>query len=265
MKLLALLMLLPLPALAQTDLSAPSPADLPPGLASAELLPGWTTSEGHRMTALRLKLEPGWKTYWRSPGDAGVPPRFDWSGSRNLGTVQLHWPRPEAIESGGERSLGYHDTLVLPIEIAPEIPGQPIILQAEVDFGLCDSICVPAQLHLLAPPPADSPDPRIQTALAQEPQLAPDQPICTVEEIADGMRVTARFDADAPEAAMELDDASIWVSQPELSRQSGQLVARSDFVSESGKPFPLDPAQLRMTLIAPDHAVEYRGCRPEGS
>lgn len=265
MKLIALLMLSPLSALAQSDVPTRPPMDLPPGLASAELLPGWTTPEGHRMTALRLQLEPGWKTYWRSPGDAGVPPRFDWSGSRNLGEVQLHWPRPEAIESGGERSLGYHDTLILPIEIVPDDPGQPVTLQAEVDFGLCDSICVPAQIQLLAPPPADNPDPRIQAALEQEPHLAPNQPLCMVEEIADGMRVTVRFDADAPEAAMELDDARIWVSQPELSRQGGQLVARSDFVAESGKPFPLDPAQLRMTLIAPDHAVEYRGCRPEGS
>lgn len=265
MKLLALLMLLPLPALAQVDAPASPVTELPPGLTSAELLPGWTTPEGHRMTALRLQLEPGWKTYWRSPGDAGVPPRFDWSGSQNLGKVELHWPRPEAIESGGERSLGYHNTLVLPIEIVPAHPGQPVTVKAEVDFGLCDSICVPAQVDLLAPAPADAPDPVIEDALALTPFPASDHPACKVEEISDGMRVTARFDADAPEAAMELDDSRIWVSQPELSRQDGQLVAVADFVSESGKPFPLDPAQLRMTLIAPDHAVEYLGCHPEGS
>ncbi|MEG4641374.1 protein-disulfide reductase DsbD domain-containing protein, partial [Paracoccus sp. APAP_BH8] len=46
------------------------------------------TAEGHRMTALHLRLEPGWKTYWRSPGDAGVPPRFDWAASRNLAEVR---------------------------------------------------------------------------------------------------------------------------------------------------------------------------------
>ncbi|MTH34744.1 hypothetical protein GL279_09035 [Paracoccus limosus] len=257
MKLLALLMFLPLPALAQTE--------VPPGLMAARLLPGWTTPEGHRMTALQLQLEPGWKTYWRSPGDAGVPPRFDWSGSENLGEVTMHWPRPETIESGGERSLGYHRELILPIEIAPAQPGQPVEAQARVDFGLCDTICVPAHVALRAPPPAATPDPAIEAALQQVPRLATDQPACRVEEIEDGMRVTARFDADAPEAAMELDDSRIWVSQPQLSRQDGQLVAEADFIAESGKPFPLDPAGLRLTLIAPDHAVEYRGCRPAGS
>lgn len=269
MKLLALLVFLPLPALAQITLDPPgagtadpAPAAGPPGLVSAALLPGWTTETGHRMTALRLMLEPGWKTYWRSPGDAGVPPLFDWTGSQNLGTVTPHWPRPEAIESGGERSLGYHDALFLPIEIAPADPGQPLDLRVQVDFGLCDTICVPARVTLEAPPPETAPDPAILAALAREPQLAPDQPLCRIAPIADGMRVTATFDRDAPEAAMELDDARIWVSQPELSRQGGQLLAQADFIAESGKPFPLDPAQLRLTLIAPDHAVEYRGCRP---
>lgn len=264
MKLLALLMLLPLPALAQTGPGTMPAPELPPGLVSASLLAGWTTESGHRMTALRLQLEPGWKTYWRSPGDAGVPPQFDWSGSQNLGTLTPRWPRPEAIESGGERSLGYHDALLLPIEVAPAVPGQPVVLRARVDFGLCDSICVPARVELTAPPPSPDPDPAILAALSREPRLDPDQPVCTITQIADGMRVTARFDKDAPEAAMELDDARIWVSQPELSRQDGQLLAQSDFIAESGKPFPLDPAQVRLTLIAPDHAVEYRGCRPTG-
>ena len=258
MKALALLLLMPCFALAQ---DVP-----PPGLASAELMAGWVTPQGHRMTALRLRLEPGWKTYWRSPGDAGVPPRFDWGQSQNLGRVDLHWPRPEAFESGGERTLGYHDELVLPIEVAPQDPARPVDLHARVDFGLCDDICVPAEVALRAPPPGPGPDPVIQAALERMPDQAPDQPPCRIEPIADGMRVTARFDATAPEVAMELEGepggAPVWVSQPELSRQGDILTAEADFVAETGKPFALDPADLRLTLIAPDTALEYRGCTP---
>lgn len=260
MKAFALLALLPFAALARENPPAADP--LPPGLISAQLMAGWTTPEGHRMTALRLELEPGWKTYWRSPGDAGVPPRFDWQGSRNVGQVTLHWPRPEVIESGGERTLGYHDRLLLPIEVTPVDPGQPVDLRALVDLGLCLDICVPAQVTLQAPLAKSGPDPLIQDALAMRPQQAPDQPQCDVESIEDGMRVTARFAGQAPEVAIELPGQPVWVSQPELSRQGDMLVAQADFVAENGKPFPLDPSRLLLTLIDTDHATEYRGCDP---
>lgn len=260
MKALALLLFLPAAALAQQ--SPPSDPPMPPGLVSARLMPGWTTPEGHRMTALHLTLEPGWKTYWRSPGDAGVPPRFDWQGSDNLGQVALHWPRPEAIESGGERTLGYHDSLILPIEVTPADPARPVDLRALVDFGLCLDICVPAQVALTAPPPGAAPDPLIQDALATVPQQAPDQPRCQVDQIKDGMRVTAQFTTPAPEVAMELPRHPVWVSQPELSLRDGVLTAQADFVAETGKPFALDPSQLVLTLIDTASATEYRGCDP---
>ena len=256
MKTLALLFLTAAPALAQ---------DLPPGLASAELLPGWVTPQGQRITALRLTLKPGWKTYWRSPGDAGVPPRFDWGASRNLGEVRLLWPRPEVIESGGERTLGYHEELVLPIEIAPVSPGAPVEPRAVVDFGICQDICVPVQVTLQAGPPGPMPDPLIEAAIARQPETSDRQPECRIARIEDGMQVTATLpaadSARGDEVAMELADDEIWVSAPETQASGDRLTAQADFVAASGKPFPLDPQALRVTLIGPDDAVEFRGCR----
>ncbi|WP_295171235.1 protein-disulfide reductase DsbD domain-containing protein, partial [uncultured Paracoccus sp.] len=101
----ALTLVLTGPAIAQDD--------LPPGLRGAQLLPGWTEPGGARILALELLLEPGWKTYWRSPGDTGLPPQLDWAGSRNLSHVTLHWPAPQAIRSGETLEMGYHDRLVL--------------------------------------------------------------------------------------------------------------------------------------------------------
>ncbi len=211
------------------------------------------------MTALALRLEPGWKTYWRSPGDTGVPPEFDWQGSVAAGQVTLHWPRPEAIESGGERTLGYHDMLVLPIEVASG--AEEARLSAVINFGLCDDICVPAQVSLTAPPPGQGPDPLIEAALAEVPEISSDRPECRVEPIPDGMRVTAEFAReDAPEVAMELENDNVWVSQPELTRAGTSLIAQADFVDETGKPFALDAEELRLTLISPDDATEFRGC-----
>ena len=86
----------------------------------------------------------------------------------SLSRVPPVWPRPrpEIIESGGERTLGYHDSLVLPIRVAPAHPGEPVTIRAMVDLGVCLDICVPVQVTLEAGPPGPAPDPRIEAALA---------------------------------------------------------------------------------------------------
>ena len=270
MKPLILLMLSPLAAMAQ-DL----PQDLPPGVESLQMLGGWPTGDGHRMVALELRLEPGWKTYWRSPGDAGIPPSFDWSGSENAAEVTIHWPRPEVIDSGGELTLGYRDELILPIEIAPADPDKPIRISGRVDFGLCRDLCVPAHADFTAGPPAKRRDPRILAALDAMPQKAAVQPACRIEEIRDGMRVTATLPEAHPEvgigdevgaggqpaAALELaEDDSIWASPAVITRGVDRLSVSADFVAASGQPFALDPRDLRLTLIGGGGAIEYRGC-----
>lgn len=260
-KTLALLMLTAAPAMAQ-DFPA---GKMPPGLVSARLMPGWVTPDGARMTALQVELEPGWKTYWRSPGDAGIPPSFDWQAAENLGRVELFWPRPEVIESGGERTLGYHDRMLLPIRITQARAGQPVAPRAVVDLGICLEICVPVQVSLEAAAPGPAPDPEIEAALAQVPGASDEQPDCRITQIADGMQVTALLPGhDRPQGdqvAIEHQSGEIWVSAPEITRQDGQTAAAADFVAASGKPFPLDPAEIRLTLIGPQDAVEYRGCK----
>lgn len=255
--LLAALLALPLAAAAQ---------DLPPGLKSARLLPAYPTADGHWMTALRLELQPGWKTYWRSPGDSGVPPGFDWDGAGNIAAATLHWPVPEIIESAGERTLGYHDALILPIEITPAAPGAPLTGRVGVELGLCESICVPAHLTLDAPALAETPDPGIEAALAQVPQPQPALLDCRVTEIEDGLRVAVTAPAGPGgdvAAALEHDDGGIWVSSPDIAESGGRITATSDFVAPSGKPFALDRGAVRLTLVdGTGGAVEYQGCAP---
>lgn len=242
-----------------------------PGLAGASLLPGWVTPEGNRMTALQLDLQPGWKTYWRAPGDAGIGPSFDWTGSQNLGAVTIHWPAPEVIDSGGVRTFGFHDRLVLPIEVAAAVPGQPVTLQAAVDFGLCRDVCVPAHVRLSAAPPGAAVDAGIEAALKAVPRTSEEQPACRMTPIADGVRVEARLPAEVgvtgtPAAAMELtgDDAGgqVWVSTPEVVADASGITIAADFVPPAAKPFALEPSTLRLTLIGEGGAVETLGCAP---
>ncbi|AUH64841.1 protein-disulfide reductase DsbD domain-containing protein [Paracoccus zhejiangensis] len=258
-------------ALLMLPMAAPSHAEpeaLPPGLVGARLLPGWTDDQGHRIAALELLLEPGWKTYWRSPGDTGIAPSFDWDGSGNIGSVVFHWPAPELIDSGGSRSFGFHDRLVLPFEVVPADQEKPVTLAATVDFGLCENICVPANLTLTAPPPEDQPDLAIQAALAEQPQHSDEKPACDLTEIDDGIQVALTLpDGEGVKAvAVELPDRpEVWVSMAETETDAkGVLTATADLVPPEGKPFDLDPDTLRITLIGDGPAREMRGCDAAG-
>lgn len=237
--------------------------DLPPGLVSASLRPGYVTDSGSRMVALELVLAPGWKTYWRSPGDSGMPPQFDWSATPGLARATPHWPRPEVIESGGSRTLGYHERLVLPLELEAARPGAPLAPDLRVDLGICREVCVPVHLELTAPAADPSPDPEITAALAQVPVSGEGRPVCRTSDIADGVQIAATLPpgAAAPRAsAMELAGEGLWVSDPVLTEEAGEVVATADVVGPTGKPFALDPAGLRLTLITDQGAVEYQGC-----
>src|SRR5690606_11431011 len=144
----------------------------------------------------------------------------------------------EVIQSGGERTLGYRQELVLPIEIAPAGPGavEPMVT---VDFGICQDICVPVRVELQAGPPGAAPDPLIRSAMALQPRVAADLSDGRIEPIADGMQVTAILPAargaGGDEVAMELADDDIWVSAPETHAAGDRLAAQADFVAASGK------------------------------
>jgi DsbC/DsbD-like thiol-disulfide interchange protein len=230
---------------------------------------GWQMDSGAHMAGVQLELAPGWKTYWRSPGDAGIPPSFDWSRSQNVKSVRVHWPAPSVFETNGLQTIGYHDGVILPVEVTPIDPGQPVRLSVDVELGVCDKICLPASLSLqsdLLPPGA--PDPQIKAALAQRAVSAGDAGVtrvaCSVDPIADGLRLTARVrlpDPGLPEVvAFELPDPGVWIAEAVTQRDGGELVAVTELVAPSGAPFALDRSSVTVTVLAGGGAIEMRGC-----
>ena len=238
-------------------------------IVSTSLRPGWRTPQGTHMAAIEITLAPGWKTYWRSPGEGGIPPLFDWSGSRNLQGVTLHWPRPQVFQQAGLESIGYHDRLVLPIELAPATPGAPIELRARVQIGVCEDVCIPYgfEIDTVLSPGAGS-DPAIRAALAERPLTVGEAGLrahgCRIEPIADGLRVTATLELPAtgnPETLVfELPDPDIWISQSAVARDGTRLVATAEMVPPAGAPFALDRSTLRLTVVGRDRAVDIAGC-----
>jgi hypothetical protein len=235
---------------------------------TAEILPGWETARGTQMVGLRLKLAPEWKTYWRAPGDAGIPPRFEWSGSENLRSADLFWPRPEVIYQNGMRTIAYKHEVVLPIELTPQRPGAPITLNGVVELGVCLDICMPMEFALHADLPA-APEPApIRAALAQRPvpgyQAGVGDVICSATPLPDGLRLTTRITVPPlggkEVAVVELADPSIWVAEAEVSRRGNELTAVTDLVPANAAPFALDRSGVRITLLSDSRAIDIQGC-----
>ena len=258
-KLLLLAALTATPALAQSQ----------DDLLDAALLPGWQMQNGNRMAALHLTLAPHWKTYWRVPGEAGIPPEFNWSGSQNLRGVTLHWPSPEVITLNGMQSIGYHDELVLPLEITPKDPSQPVTLRLQMRLGICEDICLPADLTLSASlTGAGAPTPAIAQALTRQPLAAAEAGVskvsCTVDPIEDGLRVQAHMvmpRQGRPETVVfEVTDPSVWVAEAEESRTGSVLTGAADFVPYAAGPFLLNRSAVTITVIGQGRSVEIKGC-----
>ena len=101
--------------------------------------------EGDKWQAgVLIELEPGWKTYWRVPGDTGIPPQFDWAGSKNADVVEVGYPVPTRFQDAGGESIGYHDKVMFPFMVKPVKPGEMVHLQLGMFFAVCKEICIPA-------------------------------------------------------------------------------------------------------------------------
>jgi DsbC/DsbD-like thiol-disulfide interchange protein len=102
--------------------------------------------EGNLLQAgVFVEMEPEWKTYWRVPGDTGIPPQFDWAGSINSDTFEVGYPVPSRFNDAGGESIGYHDQVVFPISVRPKKAEEVVHLQLSLFFAVCKEICIPAK------------------------------------------------------------------------------------------------------------------------
>lgn len=251
-------------------LSLPVSASPLDDVVSLTVLPGWELPDGQRMAALRLTLAPGWKTYWRAPGDAGIPPQFDWQGTRNMQTVRVSWPTPEVFFEYGMRSIGYQSDIVLPLTITPKRSDKPIRLRGELALGVCSDICVPHSLNIeaLLAEPDPAPTPEIVAALAAMPYSATEAQVqsatCNVAPIEDGMKIEARVTlphtGGQEVAVIEPGLSGVWTSEPRTARSGQTLTAISEMMHVDAKPFSVDRSAVRITIIGADYAVDIQGC-----
>lgn len=238
-------------------------------IVTARFLEGWRLADGRHMAAVELTLADGWKTYWRSPGEGGIPPRLLLRADGAVQGGAMHFPRPVVIDSAGLRAIGYEDRVVLPIELDLPQGTDMADFSGILQIGVCKEICVPVTLDLAGDLlPITTQDPAIAQALDNRPMQGASVGLgrahCAVAPIADGLQITIHVDVPSMGAdetmVLELPLPDIWMSDPIVTREGNRLEARADLVPPQGLPFALDRNALRITLIGSDRAYEMTGC-----
>ena len=102
---------------------------------------------------LEFRFAPGWHGYWRTPGDAGIAPVLDWSGTPGLTSATVAWPAPTRLVISGLQNSTYEGDVVLPVRLALLDPKVPADIHVTVDYAACSNVCVPyhADLALMLP------------------------------------------------------------------------------------------------------------------
>lgn len=260
-KLLALVAALP---------CAPAAAQNFDDVLEARLLTGWRQADGSHMAALQLDLAPGWKTYWRAPGDAGIPPIFNMTGSGNLSDARVVWPRPEVFMQNGMRSIGYEGRVVLPLRVMPRQTGEDIELRAQIEIGICEEICIPQTLNVSALLPASgaAKNAKIRAALADQPFSGDEagalDVTCAIAPNADGLQLTARFtlppQGRGEAVVVEVANPLLWVAEPDVTRTGNRVTAVTELQHVNGASFALKRDGITITVLSDRQAVEIKGC-----
>src|SRR5580704_13571201 len=237
------------------------------GHSAVRLLAG-SRSGAVLLGGVAFQLQPGWKTYWRTPGDSGVPPRFDFSKSDNVEAVTVLWPAPKKFDDGaGGVSLGYHDQIVLPLRIVAKNVDKPVTLRAEINYAVCEKLCIPveANAELAFNSVASTEDSALFAALDTVPKPANvgDPNPLTIRDVKRDGKTTVLIDVVAPADAGNVNlfvegptpDWALPVPKPVEHSPPG--VKRFSFELD-GMPPGTNPegAALKLTLVSGDRAYE---------
>jgi DsbC/DsbD-like thiol-disulfide interchange protein len=215
-----------------------------------------------------FQLDSGWKTYWRTPGDSGVPPRFDFSKSENIEAVTVLWPAPTKFDDGaGGISLGYHNQVVLPLRIVAKNPEKPVTLRAAINYAVCEKICIPvdATVELAFNSVASTEDSALFAALDTVPKPANvgDPNPLTIRDVERQGRSEVLVDVVTPDARevnlfVEGPTPDWGLPVPKLLDHGPPGVKRFAFALD-GVPPGVNPqgAALKLTLVDGERAYEF--------
>ncbi|MES0880155.1 protein-disulfide reductase DsbD domain-containing protein [Roseibium sp. SCP14] len=230
---------------------------------AVRLISAGPIEDGQYLAGLEFMLEPGWHTYWRYPGEAGIPPQITLTDTENLKDVEILYPVPERYSDGFSESIVYHDGIVLPIRITPDDGEQNVRLNIDLFFGICKDICVPGDASLtLDLNPATEKDSLaaklIQRDLANVPQVAATDSL-KVESVSltdeDRLVIETLVEAGATPELFVAGPEGSYIGLAKLASQSGDKVTWH--LSTKGLKSGEGDDHLRLVLAIEGSAIEH--------
>lgn len=240
---------------------------------AARLVAGMTqTRDGKQIdrAGVEIRLAQGWKTYWRYPGDSGVPPHFDFSASENVKTVSVLWPAPQRFDDAEGATIGYKNNVVFPVQIERKEPEHPVILRMTLGYAICERLCIPVEARaevaidgktagneaVIAAAEASVPSPQALRAsaplsiwnISRDAGAKPERVLVDVQAAAD-MPVTLFAEGPTPDWALPLPKPVQGAENPQLRRFEFPLDGLPSGASAKG-------AKLKLTAVSGAHAIE---------
>jgi len=231
-----------------------------------------TGGQAALLLGLDIQLAEGWHTYWRSPGDAGLPPSIDWEDSENLAKLDILYPAPIRYSAMGMDTVGYRGRLVLPLRATLAKQGEPLRLVGALDILLCKDICLPKHFPLVLELPVAGGTlhsveyPLIQKALASVPK--DEDTKLSITKLTRGsqaiqLTLNGTEKLRAPDMLIE-NDRSVTFEAPKVTIGPNGKTALFTFALVGELPEGESLAKLPITVTAMDdgHALE-RSFSPE--
>jgi DsbC/DsbD-like thiol-disulfide interchange protein len=214
---------------------------------------------GGDLAGFEIALSPGAITYWRDPGDAGLPPTLDFSGSDNVASVEAEFPAPKRIkEADGGEAFGYDGDVVFPLAVKPRDPAKPATLKLTADFAVCEKVCLPAKARLELTLPAAPGSPHagaINAALATVPRAIAPKDFGALEALgADSWRLCAAHE-DGPPRDLFVEAPEGWWLRTAPAHADGGRDCFTLTIGDKPKDAAL-PVALRLTLTGGAGALE---------
>jgi DsbC/DsbD-like thiol-disulfide interchange protein len=214
---------------------------------------------GSDLAGFEIALAPGAITYWRDPGDAGLPPTLDFSLSDNVASVEPEFPAPKRIkEADGGEAFGYDGGVVFPLRVKPRDPTKPATLKLNADFAVCEKVCLPAKAHLELRLPAAGASPHasaIDAALAAIPRRVPPKDLGALEALGvDSWRLCAAHE-DGPPRDLFVEAPEGWWLKTAPAPTDGGRDCFTLTIGDKPKDAAL-PVTLRLTLTGGGGAME---------
>ena len=240
------------------------------GLVSAKITDGWIEKDQKLIFGLKIDLNKNWKTYWRLPGNAGLKPLFTFDKSENVFAAKIMWPSPIIFGEDNLWSIGYKDSVLLPLEVTPIDTSKPIKLEIQADIGLCEDVCIPVTLNVsyFATPGQNQENYEILGAILSEPIKSDDigfqPPQCIIkngELIMEFNEKNVKTGIENIELfVIEVGSSVFYVNSQKAYVFDDRITVSTKNSVETELPGVISRERIKTTIIGSNQSLEFVGC-----